>query len=150
VTHYEHTRLALRPAYKAPVPLRHGSSQRDTLPPFTRLIGPLPGMSNLNHRPVLKGFLSLTPSSPSSSSSSPPPTSRPTSLSGLSNESVPMSSFREHRDSSSSESSVSSDVGENGFLILTPPTRVIEEIGLKGIREADTEIEDDEVLNEGD
>lgn len=72
-------------------------------------------------RPVLKAFLSLTPA-PSKESTS-PPSSRPSSLRGLALEpTVPNTPTREHRGSSSSISSVNSDIGENGFLVLTPPS----------------------------
>jgi len=44
---------------------------------------------------------------------------------------------REHRGSSSSDSSVSSDVGENGFLVLTPVEKAtgLEGNGLNKIEE---------------
>lgn len=79
----------------------------------------------------LNGFLALTPPSSKESTTSPPPLLK---TRGSSNESLPMPSFREHRESSSSESSVSSDIGENGFLILTPPERILEN-GLNKIEE---------------
>jgi hypothetical protein len=71
-------------------------------------------------RQELKGFLALTPTSPKS----PTP---------LSNE--VFTPAREHRDSTSSESSVG-DVGENGFLVLTPAERAaVIEVGLGKIIE---------------
>jgi hypothetical protein len=89
-------------------------------------------MSTSTPRTALKAFLPLTPTSPKDAS---PPSSRPTSLRGMSNESLPPPAFREHRDSTSSDSSVSSDIGENGFLILTPPDKLVGENGLNKITE---------------
>ena len=67
--------------------------------------------------PALKTFLALTPTPPKETSL-PPSASRSPKLG---NElPVTVSSPREHRGSSSSDSSVSSDVGEKGFLKLTP------------------------------
>ena len=79
----------------------------------------------------LKGFLTLTSASSKESTTSPPPSLK---TSGSSNE-LPVPSFQEHRGSSSSDSSVSSDIGENGFLILTPPVRILENDGLNKIEE---------------
>src|SRR5579859_6283680 len=73
-------------------------------------------------RPVLKGFLPLTPPSPKSPASPP-----------LSNE--VFTPAREHRGSTSSESSITSDVGENGFLVLTAAETVAVEMGLGKIVE---------------
>lgn len=73
-------------------------------------------------RPVLKAFLALTPTSPKSPSSPP-----------LSNE--VFTPAREHRGSTSSESSVTSDVGENGFLVLTAAEKAAIEVGLGKIVE---------------
>lgn len=92
----------------------------------------------MSSRPVqrapLKGFLALTPSVPKESISS--PSSRPGSLRGMAVSTEPLfaTAFREHRGSSSSASSVSSEVGENGFLVLTPPDRV-QDAGLRKIEE---------------
>jgi len=81
-------------------------------------------------RPVLKTFLPLTPT-PSKES---PPSSRTPPLRGSSGDPLPSAS-REHRGSSSSVSSINSDVGENGFLILTPVDTGFEDSGLKKIEE---------------
>jgi hypothetical protein len=90
-------------------------------------------MSQSPQRPVLTGFLALTPTSPTKASSlSSPPPSR--AQRGSSSESLISPPSREHRGSSSSDSSVS-DIGENGFLILTPPDRVLENPGLNKIEE---------------
>ncbi len=76
---------------------------------------------SMSVRPVLKGFLALTPTSPKSQS---PP---------MSNE--VFTPAREHRGSASSDSSVTSDVGENGFLVLTPAEKAAVEVGLGKIIE---------------
>lgn len=89
-------------------------------------------MSQPIQRPVLKGFLALTPTLPKESSVSPPSIIK---VRGSSDESLPIPSFQEHRGSSSSESSVSSDIGENGFLILTSPEPILENTGLRKIEE---------------
>lgn len=82
---------------------------------------------------VHKRFLALTPTSPKQSTSSP---SSSSSRRSVSEPCLPTPSFREHRGSSSSDSSsASSDFGENGFLILTPPERGLENPGLKKIDE---------------
>jgi len=72
-------------------------------------------------RPPLKGFLALTPTSPK-------PLSPP-----LSNEVFTPS--REHRGSTSSDSSITSDIGENGFLVLTSAEKAAIEVGLGKIIE---------------
>jgi len=82
-------------------------------------------------RPVLKTFLALTPT-PSKES---PPSSRTTPLRSSSGDPLPSASFREHRGSTSSVSSTNSDVGDNGFLILTPVDTGFEDSGLKKIEE---------------
>ena len=85
-------------------------------------------------QPVLKRFLALTPTSVKESTLSPsfPPSSRR----AASEPCLPSPSFREHRGSSSSDSSTaSSDVGENGFLILTSLEQGLENTGLKKIDE---------------
>jgi hypothetical protein len=78
--------------------------------------------------------LPLTPTSPKDSSS--PPSANKSPKIGSE---VVMSvlSPREHRGSSSSDSSVSSDVGENGFLVLTPVEKAtgLEGNGLNKIEE---------------
>jgi hypothetical protein len=61
--------------------------------------------------------LALTPTSPKDSSL--PPSANKSPRIG-SDADLAVLSPREHRGSSSSDSSVSSDVGENGFLVLTP------------------------------
>jgi hypothetical protein len=48
----------------------------------------------------------------------------------MSNELLPTPAVREHRDSTSSNSSVSSDFGENGFLILTPTDKLVGDNGI--------------------
>lgn len=93
-------------------------------------------MSQSVSLPALKGFLPLTPNLPKeSSATSSPPSSRPGSLSGTSNESLPPPSLREHRGSASSYSSASSDFGENGFLLLTPHRRSQDAYSLNKIAE---------------
>ena len=89
-------------------------------------------MSNTSQRAEFKGFLTLTScASPAIAS---PPSSRNNSLTMVSNE--PPSESRAHRGSGSSVSSMASDVGENGFLILTPWTdRVLLDAGLNKIEE---------------
>ena len=92
-------------------------------------------------RPPMKGFLVLTPTtsketSSSLSSSPSSPSTRPLSLRSVSEPCLPTPSFREHRGSSSSDSSIaSSDVGEKGFLILTPPEPGLGNMALKKIDE---------------
>lgn len=84
-------------------------------------------------RQGLKGFLALTPTSPKESG--PPSASKSPKLG---TESILAAVLpREHRGSSSSDSSVSSDVGENGFLVLTPVEKgtVLENPGLNKIDE---------------
>jgi hypothetical protein len=82
-------------------------------------------------RPVLKTFLTLTP--PPSKES--PPSAKPSSLRSSSGESLPDPSPRTHRGSSSSVSSTGSDVGENGYLVLTSVEKGSEDLGLKKIVE---------------
>jgi len=82
-------------------------------------------------RPVLNTFLALT-QTPSKES---PPSSRAPSLRTSSGDPLPSTSLREHRGSTSSVSSTNSDIGENGFLILTPVDTGFEDNGLKKIEE---------------
>lgn len=85
--------------------------------------------------PVPKRFLPLTPTSTKESTKDSPSSSSSLSRRSASEPCLPTPSFREHRGSSSSDSSAgSSDVGENGFLVLTPE-RGIENTGLKKIDE---------------
>jgi hypothetical protein len=94
-------------------------------------------MSQSTQLPVLKAFLTLTPTSSKELNAS-PSLSKPSSVRGLSNESLPSLPFQKHRGSSSSDcsaSSVSSDIGENGFLVLTPHERILENAGLNKISE---------------
>jgi len=72
-------------------------------------------MSQKIEAPPLKSFLSLTP--PVSKELQSPPTSRLSSIKEVTLS--PVLANRDHRGSAASDSSVSSDYGENGFLILT-------------------------------
>ena len=91
-------------------------------------------MSKSIQRPVMTTFLALTPTSPRDTAS--PPSSRPSSLRSMSDGALPTPVFRERRGSSSSDTSVS-DVGENGFLVLTSPERLL--AGLRKIEEESVE-----------
>ena len=84
-------------------------------------------------RQVLKGFLALTPTSVKESG---PPSASKSPRIGT--ESILAAVLpREHRGSSSSASSVSSDFGENGFLVLTSVEKGagLENAGLNKIEE---------------
>lgn len=90
-------------------------------------------MSQSIQAPPLRAFLSLTP--PVSKGPASSPTSRPSSLKEVSS---PALSSRDHRGSTGSESSITSEVGENGFLVLTSVEKqsLVNINGLNKIEEA--------------
>ena len=91
-------------------------------------------MSNSIQAAPLKSFLALTP--PTSKESQSPPSSRPSSLREMSS---PILASRDHRGSAGSESSVTSEYGENGFLILTSVEKQ-SIVNLNGLRKIDEEV----------
>jgi hypothetical protein len=82
-------------------------------------------MSASTPRTGLKIFLALTSILPKGTILS--SSSRSISLYEILNELLPTLAVREHRDSTSSNSLVSSDFGENGFLILILIDKLIED-----------------------